>query len=546
MSRPDESLRDMAQPIAPDYGQQFLFPVALEDWVAADHPARFLREFVDQLELPALGFAMPVAVEGRPPYHPSLLLKIWLYGYYHRIRSTRKLEVACREHLSLLWLTGLIAPDHNALWRFWRDHKKVLRRIFQQTVHVAVRTGAVGLALQALDGTRIQAAASSPKGWNRGTMEKLLAQLDAACDELELKVEAENRDVEAPGYRLPAGLAQRQALREEIKKGLAQLEADGRRHYHRQEPEARRMKIGDTNRYAYNAQAVADEQAGVIVACDATRQENDQGQLAPMIEQARENLGVAAADTVTVADTGYGAGADLQAAADQGLPVLVPPAEGTPAKDNPYATQHFDYDPEAHTVTCPQGRQLDHEGHTTKDGVRVERFRCHVRDCPVRAHCTRDPKGRQIEIRPHTPVVQAMRQRLNDPLARAQWQQRGTIIEPRFGQIKAHDGFVRWTVKGLENVKTQWSLLCATLNLRVLYRRWRAGHGPETTKAAAAAKPVRLLEVRLVACVRLLGQFRSRRATALSQSQPNPFSLPLETDGKTFETVSSPSRRPTG
>jgi len=90
----------MAQPIAPDYGQQFLFPPALEDWVSADHPARFLREFVDQLDLSTLGFAMPVAVEGRPPYHPSLLLKIWLYGYYHRIRSTRKLETACREALN--------------------------------------------------------------------------------------------------------------------------------------------------------------------------------------------------------------------------------------------------------------------------------------------------------------------------------------------------------------------------------------------------------------------------------------------------------------
>jgi hypothetical protein len=89
-----------------------------------------------------------------------------------------------------------------------------LRRIFQQTVHVAVRTGAVGLALQALEGTKIQAAASSPKGWSKETMEKLLAQLDAACDELDLKVVEENRDVEAPGYRLTAGLAHRQALRE--------------------------------------------------------------------------------------------------------------------------------------------------------------------------------------------------------------------------------------------------------------------------------------------------------------------------------------------
>src|SRR5512137_2491746 len=107
----------MAQPIAPDYGQQFLFPPALEDWIPADHPARFLREFVDQLDLETRGFVLPAAA-GRPPYAPSLLLKIWLYGYFHRIRATRKLEAACREHLSLLWLSGLHQPDHNSLWRF--------------------------------------------------------------------------------------------------------------------------------------------------------------------------------------------------------------------------------------------------------------------------------------------------------------------------------------------------------------------------------------------------------------------------------------------
>jgi ribosomal protein L18 len=208
--------------------------------------------------------------------------------------------------------------------------------------------------------------------------------------------------VAAPGYRLPAGLAERQALREQIKTGLAQLAEDGRKSYHPVEPEARRMKVGDTNRYAYNAQAVADAKAGVIVACEATRQENDNGQLVPMIQRACENLGVAAQATVTLADTGYGAGADLAAAAQHGMAVLVPPAEGTPAKDNLFATQHFHYDPARQRVTCPQNRTLDHEGHTTKDGVRVERYRCHHGDCPVRGHCTRDPKGRQIEVRPHT------------------------------------------------------------------------------------------------------------------------------------------------
>lgn len=109
--------------------------------------------------------------------------------------------------------------------------------------------------------------------------------------------------------------------------------------------------------------------------------------------------------------------------------------------------------------------------------MRAERYRCHCRDCPVRDQCTRDPKGRQIEVWPHTPAVQAMRARLEEGAAQTLLARRQEIIEPRFAQIKQHEGFRRWTVWGLEGVRTQWSLLCASLNLRVLYRHWRAGRG---------------------------------------------------------------------
>jgi hypothetical protein len=277
-------------------------------------------------------------------------------------------------------------------------------------------------------------------------MEKLLAALDTALDQTERALLQGNQ--EPPGYRLPAGLAGRQALREQVKAGLAQLAADGRHHYHPIEPEARRMKVGGVNRFAYNAQAVVDSQEGVIVACEAGRQETDAGQLVPMIEPARDTLGVAGQQTTTLADTGYGAGADLQAAQEKHLPVLVPPAEGKPAHDNPYASPHFYYDPPAQTVTCPQSHRLDYEGHTTKAGQRVERYRCHCQDCPVRAQCTHDPKGRQIEVWPHTAVVQTLRAELQTPSGQALYQQRSLLIERRFGQIKQHDGFRRWTVGG--------------------------------------------------------------------------------------------------
>jgi transposase len=487
----------MPRPIAPNYEEQYLFPPAVEDWVPRDHPVRFIREFVDELNLAELGFLMPTALEGRPPYAPGLLLKIWLYGYYHRVRSTRRLETACREVLPLIWLCGNIAPDHNSLWRFWQDNRKALGEVFKQSVKLAVRTGAVGLALQALDSTRIQAAGSTESGWSKDYMTKVLAALDQAAKETELKVAQENSQRAVDAVSLPAGMAERKALRQQIQEGLAQLAADNRKHYHPVEPEARRMALRHQNRYAYNAQAVADEK-GIVVACDVTRQEHEKDQLVRMVEHAKENLGVDADSTVTVADGGYGAGTDVAGAAERNLNVLVSPAEGSGSADNPYAAQHFKFDAARHTVTCPQGQQLRSQGETIKKGMKVQRFRCQCPDCPVRKDCTRDPKGRQIEVWPHTAAVQQMRERLKDPSNRALLARRKEIIERRFAQIKEHDGFRRWTVWGLESVRAQWAMVCTVANLRLLYQRWRTARPSTVGAAIQLPRPMGLEAVKVL------------------------------------------------
>jgi len=461
----------MAQPIAPDYGQQFLFPPALEDWVPKNHPVRFIREFVEALDLATLGFSMPIAIEGRPSYAPSLLLKIWLYGYYQRIRSTRKLEAACQDQLPLLWLAGMIGPDHNTLWRFWRDNKKSLRKLFKQSVLLAVKQELVGLVLQAVDGTKIQALASGRSGWSKKKMHELLAALDKQLDQTEQQLEQEQPIAEATGYRLPEKLEDRQALRQAVQSGLEQLEQDGRRHYHPHEPEARRMNCEGKKPFAYNAQAVVDQSQGVVVAAEVSVQEQDGGELVGMVEQAKQNLAVSQ-NVLSVADGDYGSGAQVAAAAERNLNVLVHPKEGGSTKDNGYSARDFTYDPTAGTVTCPQNQRLDYSGEAKQKGQLVKRYRCHIKDCPAAKLC-QDAKGRRVvEIWSHTPAVQAMRARLAQPQASGQLSKRGQIIERHFGQIKQHEGFRRWTVGGFENVRTQWALINLTINLRVLYKHW--------------------------------------------------------------------------
>jgi len=147
----------MGRMIRADYDQMLLLPPRVDDWIAAAHPARLIRDFVDALDLGQLGFAVPEARAGRPAYAPDLLLKVWLCGYFHRLRSTRSLEKACCDSIALIWLTGNHPPDHNTLWRFWRTNKGALPGLFKKSVHVAVASDLVSLARQAVDGTKIAA-----------------------------------------------------------------------------------------------------------------------------------------------------------------------------------------------------------------------------------------------------------------------------------------------------------------------------------------------------------------------------------------------------
>ena len=248
-------------PIAPDYGQQFLFPPALEDWVAARSSARAscASSSINSI-CPRCTSSCRQASEGRPPFAPSLLLKIWLYGYFQRIRATRKLEAACRDQLPLLLAGGTAwRPGSQLAVALLARQQKALRAVFKQTVQVALQTGCGGAGLP---GARWHEDPS-----RRQRLLRLEQRTDgkasdgagrSASDQTELKIMEENAAPDAPGAASARGSGPTHGLARRDQKGLAQLAADGRGHYHPVEPEARRMKVNGGNRFAYNAQALAD------------------------------------------------------------------------------------------------------------------------------------------------------------------------------------------------------------------------------------------------------------------------------------------------
>jgi len=167
-----------------DYSETYLLPPSLEEWVGADHPARFVREVVDVLDLRGLGFKQRKSEDGRPNYAADLLLKVWLYGYLMRIRSSRALERAVRDSVGLKWLTGMHEPDHNTLWRFFRENRRALRNVFKQVVRVAAKAELIGLVLHAVDGTKMTGASSRRTAWHKADLEKVLKRLDESIEQM--------------------------------------------------------------------------------------------------------------------------------------------------------------------------------------------------------------------------------------------------------------------------------------------------------------------------------------------------------------------------
>lgn len=471
---------EMKGEIRAEYDQMLMFPPSVEDWVGEEHPARFVRDFVESLDLRELGFAVPTSEVGGSFYAPALLLKVWLYGYMHGIRSTRRLERACREHMGLIWLTGRNAPDHNSLWRFFDTNRKAISQLFKQSVKVAVKCEMVGMAVHAIDGTKIRSNSSWNKMVSAEALERMQEKLDRSV--ADFMTEIERQEQEGIGeYKLPSAMHGTLRRKEKIQKALRELEESELNRVHHCEPEARLMKNRRNVDLSYNAQAVADRDNGIIVAAEVVNEGSDNGELVPMLDLAKENLGATAQENL--ADGGYFSGSQIGLAEERGYEVLLnPPSSETTAsrssKTNVYHTREFAYDEARDCCICPHGVDLPYL--TTKvrgknkNAFRVYRCRKH-RDCPYRSECTTSKQGREVEISVDHRALERQRAKREDVANKRLLSQRKTIIEPVFAWIKRHMGFTRWTVYGLERVRAQWLLICATINLNKVYKRWQSG-----------------------------------------------------------------------
>lgn len=465
--------------IYPDRSQIWLFPPTIDEWVSENHLARFIVAFVDNMDLRKLGFKQEQE-QGRPSYCPEMLLAVWLYGLMKRIRSSRKLEEATKDSRGMQFITGNEYPDHNTLWRFFDNNKKQIKLIIKETIRIAAENDMVGFEVQAIDGTKMVADVSKEKTMTINGLKKKLELIDkevgAMVAEVE-KNEAADEKAGKGGYGLPERLLDKETMRKTVAESLKRLESEGKTEENPTDKDSRFMKVRNQGlQQAYNAQSVVDGKNQIIVGEDVTNKSTDNHELNNMLETAESNTGVKSQKTL--ADMGYYS-ADEVAKAEKNMNnviIALPENERT----GKYSKSNFKYDAARNEYMCPEGKRLEYSGEKTIRSINAwrvkKRYRCsNYKDCPAASECSKDKKGREIETVNEEQIINRIKERAKKENWKTQLKERSAIVEPVFGYIKTVFGIRRFSLRGLEKVKAEWSLICSGFNLEKIYKHWLNG-----------------------------------------------------------------------
>jgi transposase len=456
----------------------WLLPPTLNELIPDNHPARFVAMIVDSLDA-ATWQKLDIKLEGEtlgaPTYHPRAMLSVWLYGFMTNTRSSRKLEGACRDQITYLWLTGWQHPDHNSLWRFYKAHRNEMRHLFKLTIKTAVKMNLVDLAVQAIDGSKITANAAKDRTYDAKGLQKLLERTEKVIQDLEKENEAGSDP--AP-VNLPEKLRKAEQLRAEVKAAMEQLAAEGKKNINLTDDEANLMKSRQGIVAGYNLEAAVSplkaDKAGksglFMTAADVVQDPDDHHQLISTLEQAEENTGKQA--ELSLADAGFHSGSNL-ADCEKREQVIVMPESQEKALKNPYHKDHFNYDEKTDSYECPCGQTLHFM--STKVSRRTPRrvyggLGSTCGKCKAFGVCTKNKwNGRELEIGQYEAQIRWHRKWMATDEAQEAYKQRGELIEPSFGIIKEAMGIRRFLLRGLNNVRAEGSLIATAFNLRTLY-----------------------------------------------------------------------------
>jgi transposase len=459
----------MAHIAGHDRSQILLLPESLDDYVGPENPARFIEAFVDGLDLTAAGFARVTSkVTGRPGYAPQDLLKLYIYGYLNRVRSSRRLEAETHRNIEVIWLLRHLKPDFKTIADFRRNNRTAFRPVFRQFVLLCRQLDLFGRELLAVDGTRIKAVNNKDRNFTRASLSKFIELADAKLDDYLQRLDQSDAAESTTGGSRVANLAEKIAAlrtrRTRCQEMLAELDRTGEDQISLTDPDSRAMAAHTRVAVGYNVQVAVDTKHKLIVEQQVTNQVVDMGMLTQTAEPAKEILGV---DTIeAVADKGYFKIEDIESCENAGIVPYVPrPQRGPSVRAGLFRKDEFRYDADSDSYVCPAGQRLYPYSSSLLRGLKkinyVNKLVCD--DCKLRSHCTNGP-FRAVSRLENEAVLDRMQARL---VARpGVLDRRRETVEHPFGTIKQWMNQGAFLMRGLEKVRGEFSLTALAYNLR--------------------------------------------------------------------------------
>jgi transposase len=450
--------------------QDTFLPSRLEDYITDDHPVRVVDVFVGELDLTKLGFeGMRPQATGRPGYHPSTMLKIYLYGYLNRIQSSRRLERETQRNVELMWLTGRLMPDFKTIANFRKDNGPAIRAACRQFIVLCRQLNLFSQAVVAVDGSKFKAVNNRDRNFTSAKVQRRMEQIEASINRymsaLDIADQQEAATEQTKSSNLKEKIAALKTRMEQLKEIEVLVQAAPDKQISLTDPDARSMATSGkgTGIVGYNVQTAVDAQHHLIIAHEVTNVGNDRGQLASMAQQAQTAMD--RKDLEIVADRGYYKGEEILACHTAGMTPLVPkPLTSGSKAEGRFGKQDFDYVPDDDTYRCPAGERLTSRYISVEHGMNLYVYwTTACQGCSIKAKCTTG-KERRIKRWEHEGVLDTMQQRLDQ--APEKMEVRRETVEHPFGTIKAWMGSTHFLTKTLPKVRTEMSLHVLAYNLK--------------------------------------------------------------------------------
>ena len=453
-----------------DRNQKMMFPEYLEDYITEENSVRVIDEYVNTLNLKEMEFKkIKEHRKGAPAYHPSILLKLYIYGYMNAIRSSRKLEQETYRNIEVIWLLGKLQPDFKTIADFRKENKKQLKNVFKDFTLLCKELELYGEQLIAVDGTKIKASNSKKNNFNEKKIIRQLKYIEEKTNEyFEMLDQNDNKETTDIKYtkdeiqKKIKNLTKRKEKYEDMQKTLQET---GETEISTIDKDARLMDNKNNGLdVSYNVQTAVDSKYNLIAAYDVINNPTDQGNLNKMAERAKQLFDVK--EIEVLADKGYYQAKDLKKCDENGTTTYVTKqVQSNATGDREFYGDRFIYDKERDLYICPEGKELSRIKHRIEDPVRI-RYRNYkaCQECPQKDRCTKSQKGREINRTSDQDFLDIVDARTKENMEK--YLQRQMIVEHPFGTIKRNMNAGYYLTRGLESVETETALIMLSYNLK--------------------------------------------------------------------------------